>query len=48
MKGCRIWGKGEVLSSGELFDRMTREFAARNLTVNHIVKITVEEAQDSF
>ena len=48
MKGCRIWGKGEVLSSGELFDRMTQEFADRNLKVNNIVRITVEEALDSF
>ena len=48
MKGCRIWGKGEVLSSGELFDRMTQEFADRNLKVNNVVRITVEEALDSF
>jgi len=48
MKGCRIWGKGEVLDSGELFDQMSKEFAERNLKVNHVVKITVEEAQDSF
>ena len=48
MQGCRIWGKGEVLDSGELFDQMSKEFAERNLKVNHVVKITVEEAQDSF
>ncbi len=48
MKGCRIWGKGEVLSSGELFDQISKEFADRNMKVNHVVKITVEEAQASF
>ena len=48
MRGCRIWGKGEVLNSGDLFDQMTVEFAERNLKVNHVVKITVEEAQDNF
>ena len=48
MKGCRIWGKGEVLDSGEIFDQMNKEFAERNLKVNHVVKITVEEALDSF
>ncbi len=48
MKGCRIWGKGEILDSGEVFDQMSKEFAERNLEVNHVVKITVEEAQDSF
>jgi len=48
MRGCRIWGKGEILDSGELFDQMNKEFAERNLKVNHVVKITVEETQDSF
>ncbi len=48
MRGCRIWGRGEILDSGELFDQMSKEFAERNLKVNHVVKITVEEAQDSF
>ncbi len=48
MKGCRIWGKGEVLDSGELFDEMSKEFADRNLKVSHVVKVTVEETQDGF
>ena len=48
MRGCRIWGKGEILDSGELFEQMSKEFAERNLKVNHVVKITVEETQDSF
>ena len=48
MKGCRIWGKGEILDSGELFDQMSKEFAELNLKVNHVVKITVEETQDGF
>lgn len=48
MKGCRIWGKAEILDSGELMDKMREEFAARNLNVNHVVRITVEEAQSSF
>ena len=48
MRGCRIWGKGEVLDSGELFDEMSKEFADRNLKVNHVVKVTVEETQDGF
>jgi len=48
MRGCRIWGKGEILDSGELFEQMSKEFAERNLKVSHVVKITVEETQDSF
>jgi len=48
MKGCRIWGKGEIIDTGELFDQMSKEFAELNLKVNHVVKIKVEETQDGF
>lgn len=43
-KGCRVWGTAEVLTSGELFDKMGKELAARNLKVNHVVKIAVKES----
>ena len=43
-KGCRIWGRAEVLDSGDLFDQMAAEYAARKMKVNHIVKIAAEEA----
>ena len=26
-KGCRIWGKGSILNSGELFDQLSAEYA---------------------
>ncbi len=45
-KGCRIWGKAEIVDSGELFDRISKEYAARDKKVNHVVKVTVEEIQD--
>jgi len=48
MRGCRIWGQAEVMDSGELFDAMVSEYAERNLKVNHVVRITVEEASESF
>ncbi|MEE8373569.1 MAG: pyridoxamine 5'-phosphate oxidase family protein [Dehalococcoidia bacterium] len=48
MKGCRIWGRGEVLDSGELFDKMSEEFAGKGMKVNHVVKIAVEAAEESF
>ena len=44
-KGCRIWGKGEILSSGEIFDKISAAMAARNMKVNHVVKVTVEEVE---
>lgn len=46
-RGCRIWGKAEILNSGELFNQISEEYAARNKKVNHVVKVTVEEIQDS-
>ena len=42
-KGCRIWGKAEILDSGELFDAVSAEFGAKGFEVQHVVKITVEE-----
>ncbi|MFH0769490.1 MAG: pyridoxamine 5'-phosphate oxidase family protein [Chloroflexota bacterium] len=44
-KGCRIWGKGEVLNSGELFDKTVAELASRNMKVKNVVKVTVEEVE---
>jgi predicted pyridoxine 5'-phosphate oxidase superfamily flavin-nucleotide-binding protein len=44
-KGCRIWGKAEIINSGELFDKMTGDFARRNMKVNNIVIISVEEIE---
>ena len=44
-KGCRIWGKGEIITSGELFDKMAAEMASRNMKVKNVVKITVEEEE---
>ncbi len=46
-KSYRIWGKGEILNSGELFDKTTAELAGRNMTVRNVVKITVEEVETS-
>jgi len=43
-KGCRIWGKAEIVTSGDLFDKLVQEYAARDMKVNHVVLVTVEEA----
>ena len=42
-KGCRIWGKAEILGSGKLFDSLSAEFEPRGMKVRHVVKVTVEE-----
>ena len=43
--GCRIWGKGEIISSGELFDKTVAAMAARNMKVNNIVKVTIDQVE---
>jgi hypothetical protein len=44
-KGCRIWGRGEILNSGELFDKIVAEYASRNMRVTNVVKVTVEQVE---
>ncbi len=46
-KGCRIWGKGEVMDSGPLFDKTVERFAQMKMTVRNVVKIAVEEVETS-
>ena len=44
-KGCRIWGKGEIVGSGELFDKVSAELAARNIKIKNVVKVAVDEVE---
>jgi predicted pyridoxine 5'-phosphate oxidase superfamily flavin-nucleotide-binding protein len=41
--GCRIWGTAEVLSSGELLDRINANLAARKMQASDVVVISVDE-----
>ena len=43
-KGCRIWGKTEILNSGDLFDSLSAEFAQQGMKIKHVVRVTLEEA----
>jgi predicted pyridoxine 5'-phosphate oxidase superfamily flavin-nucleotide-binding protein len=43
-KGCRIWGKTEIVDSGDLFDTISTEYAPRGMKVKHLVMVAVEEA----
>jgi predicted pyridoxine 5'-phosphate oxidase superfamily flavin-nucleotide-binding protein len=47
LKGCRIWGKGEIINSGPLFDQLNTEFVGKGLKINHVVKIKVDKVQES-
>ena len=42
-RGCRVWGRAELLDSGELVDALRAEFAPRQMQVNLVVKMAVEE-----
>lgn len=42
-KGCRIWGRCEILDSGELFDKVTAALAQRNVKARNVVKVAVGE-----
>lgn len=44
-KGCRVWGKGSIVNSGELFDQLTAEYAEKKMEVKNVVKVTVEEVE---
>ena len=44
-KGCRIWGKGQILNSGELFDQLTTEYAEKDMQVKNVVKVAVDEVE---
>ena len=42
-KGCRIWGKAEILESGDLFDSLSAEYASRGMKIRYVVKVAGEE-----
>jgi predicted pyridoxine 5'-phosphate oxidase superfamily flavin-nucleotide-binding protein len=42
-KGCRIWGRVEILESGDLFDSISAEFTPRGMNVKQLIKVKVEE-----
>ena len=44
-KGCRIWGKGEVLDSGPVFDEISAVMAKWNVNVRNVVTVAVEEVE---
>lgn len=47
LRGCRIWGKGEIINSGPLFDQLNTEFVGKGLKINHVVKIKIDKVQES-
>jgi uncharacterized protein len=44
-KGYRIWGTAVVKDSGDVFDTFAKAMAEKNMTVNNVVVIEVEEIE---
>ncbi len=44
-KGCRVWGRGEVLEKGDLFDTVSAEYAVRKMELTTLVRVTVEQVE---
>ena len=44
-KGCRIWGQGSIFNAGDLFDKLTAEYAEKNMVVKNVVKVAVQEVE---
>jgi len=42
-QGCRLWGTAEIIESGDKFDKLATEAAVRGITLNHLVKVAVDE-----
>ncbi len=43
-KSCRIWGKTEILTKGELFDSIAPEFSGKK-KLRHLIMVTVGEVE---
>jgi predicted pyridoxine 5'-phosphate oxidase superfamily flavin-nucleotide-binding protein len=43
-RSCRIWGKAEILTKGELFDSIKEELAGK-MKVRHIILMKVGEVE---
>ena len=42
-QGCRIWGKTEILDSGDLYDSVSADAANSGRTVKYVIKVAIEE-----
>lgn len=42
--GCRVAGRCEIYDKGPLFEQLSQEYAARNMTIKHVVKVAVDDS----
>jgi predicted pyridoxine 5'-phosphate oxidase superfamily flavin-nucleotide-binding protein len=44
-KGCRLWGKAEIMEGGDLFNSMSADYAKMKMKVKRVVRVTVTEVE---
>jgi uncharacterized protein len=44
-KGCRLWGRTEILDSGADFEAMAAVLATMKMKVKHLVKVTLDQVE---
>ena len=44
-KGCRLWGKAEVLASGAEFEAVKADFSRMNMKVKNVVKVALDQVE---
>jgi len=44
-KGCRLWGKAELVASGAEFEAMKADFAKMNMKVKNLVRVTLDQVE---
>lgn len=42
-KGCRIWGKATIMTSGDLLNAMCAEYAARKIKFDQVVLVKLDD-----
>lgn len=43
--GCRVWGRAEILESGDLVEVFKAQFASQKMKVNYVVKVAIEKVE---
>jgi uncharacterized protein len=46
-KSCRLWGTGEIISAGPLYDKVVEALASisKGRKINNVVKVTISEIE---
>ena len=45
LKYCRIWGTGEIITSGSVYDLFAEDLDKREIKANHVVIVTITDME---